>query len=78
MDIRKNFLPKDVVKHSKRLPREVVESPALEIFTRCVKMARLGGCGLFVGLNDLKHLSHPNNYMILHVFGLSRDFSLLT
>lgn len=35
----RNFFTKNVVKHRNKLPREVVESPALEVFSRCVKVA---------------------------------------
>ena len=42
LDIRKNFFTARVARLWKRLPREVVESPSLEVFKKHVDMALQG------------------------------------
>ena len=65
MDTRKHFISKRAVLQWHRLPREVVESPSLEVFQSRVGVALRdvvsghGGDGLATGLDDLSGLFQP-------------------
>ena len=65
MDIRNNFISERAVLQWHRLPREVVQSPSLEVFQNCMDVTLRdvvsghGGPGMVVELGDLSGLFQP-------------------
>jgi len=72
LDIGKNLFSANMVRQWHRLPREVVESPSLEVFQNRVDVALKDTIQtshrheLMVGLDDLIGLSNLNDPVILY------------